>query len=186
MFLKIMNSPGQYLAESQTQTLFSCFPIKNQRSKIKNQRSPACWRPRSCFSYNTGHGVSMNRRNKAARILVTIGSVVLFAAGVLHFFAGYSAGFPALAASNLQVGLQTAFRVVFLSLGWDWILFGTIALVAAFKATAARRALVLVCGLGVLIEAAVGAGMMGIFIGNEMIGAAAILIVIGGLLFENA
>ena len=128
----------------------------------------------------------MNRRTKVARILVTIGSFVLFASGVLHFFAGYSHGFPALAGSNLNVGLQTAFRVVFLSLGWDWIVLGTIALVAAFKATAARKALVLVCGLGVLIEAVVGAAIMGIFIGNEMIGAAAILITIGGLLFESA
>ncbi len=127
----------------------------------------------------------MNRRNQAARILVAIGSVVLFASAVLHFFAGYSTGFPALAASNLNVGLQTAFRVVFLSVGWDWILLGIIALVAAFKATAARKALVLVCGLGVLIEAVVGAAIMGIFIGNVIIGAAAILIIIGGLLFEN-
>ncbi len=128
----------------------------------------------------------MNRRNKAARILATIGSVVLFAAAVLHFFAGYSTGFPALTASNLEVGLQMAFRVVFLSVGWDWILLGIIALVAAFKATASRKALVLVCGSGVLIEAVVGAAIMGIFIGNEIIGAAAILTIISGLLFENA
>jgi hypothetical protein len=128
----------------------------------------------------------MNWRNRAARILATIGSIVLFAAAVLHFFGGYSTGFPALAASNLKVGLQTAFRVVFLSVGWEWILLGTIALLAAFKATAARKALVLVCGLGVLIEAVVGVASMGIFVGNEMIGAAAILIIIGGLLFENA
>ena len=62
----------------------------------------------------------MDRRNKAARILATMGSVVLFAAAVLHFFAGYAKGFPALAASNLKVGLQTASRVVFLSVGWAW------------------------------------------------------------------
>lgn len=128
----------------------------------------------------------MNSRNKAARIGITIGSVVLFAAAVLHFFAGYGRGFPALATSNLEVGLKAAFRVVFLSVGWDWVLLGIIALVAAFKATAARKALVLVCGLGVLIEAVVGAAIMGIFIGNEIIGVAAILIIIGGLLFENA
>lgn len=128
----------------------------------------------------------MNWRNKAARILATIGSVVLFASAFVHFFAGYRTDFPALAKSNLNVGLQTAFRVVFLSVGWDWILLGIIALVAAFKATAARKALVLVCGLGVLIEAVVGAAIMGIFIGNEIIGAASILIIIGGLLFENA
>jgi hypothetical protein len=31
-----------------------------------------------------------------------------------------------------------------------------------------------------------GAAIMGFFIGNEIIGAAAILIIIGGFLFENA
>ena len=128
----------------------------------------------------------MDWRNKVARILVTIGSIVLFAAAALHFFAGYSRGFPALAASNLEMGLQTAFRVVFLSVAWDWILLGFIALVAALKATAARRVLVLVSGVGVFIEAVVGAAIMGVFIGNEMIGAASILIIIGGLFFESA
>jgi hypothetical protein len=128
----------------------------------------------------------INRRNKAARILVTLGSVVLFATAILHFFAGYRTGFPALAGSNLNLGLQTAFRVVFLSVAWHWIVLGIIALVAAFKAAVPRKALVLLCGLGVLIEAVAGAVIMGIFIGNESIGAAAVLIIIGGLLFENA
>lgn len=127
----------------------------------------------------------MNGRNKTARVLTATGCIVLFASAVLHFFAGYSTGFPALAASNLKVELQTAFRVVFLSVGWDWILLGIIALVAAFKAKEVRRALVLVCGFGVLFEAIAGAAIMGIFFGNEIIGAAAILIIIGGLLFEN-
>lgn len=128
----------------------------------------------------------MSRRNTTARALATIGSVVLIASAVLHFFAGYSTGFPALATSNLQVEFQTGFRVVFLSVGWDWILLGTITLIAAFKATAAQRAIVLVCGVGVLIEAVAGAAFMGLFLGNEVIGAAAILIILGGLTLESA
>jgi hypothetical protein len=36
-----------------------------------------------------------------------------------------------------------------------------------------------------LLEAVVGAAMMGLFIGNEMIGSGAILIAIGGFLFEG-
>lgn len=128
----------------------------------------------------------MNGRNQAARILVTIGSIVLFASAALHFLAGFRIGFPALAASNLKADLQSGFRVVFLSVGWDWILLGVIVLVAAFKAIAARKAIVWVCGFGLLIEAVVGAAIMGIFIGDEIIAAAAILIVIGGFLFESA
>lgn len=130
--------------------------------------------------------IAMDSRNKAARILVTIGSVVLFASAALHFLAGYKVGFPALAASNLKAGLQLGFRVVFLSVAWDWIVLGLVALVAAFKATTARKALVLVSGFGVFIEAAAGAAMMGIFVGNETIGAAGIVIIIGGFLFESA
>jgi hypothetical protein len=48
-----------------------------------------------------------------------------------------------------------------------------------------RKTLVLLCGLAVLLEAGVGASMMGFFVGNEMIGAAALLLVCGGLLFEK-
>jgi hypothetical protein len=128
----------------------------------------------------------MNGQHRAGRILVAIGSFVLFTAAALHFRAGYGLGFPALAASNLAAGLQAGFRVVFLSVAWHWILFGLIALVAAFKTTVARRSLVLLCGFGALIEAVGGATVMGVFIGNEMIGAAAILTIIGGCLLGGA
>ncbi|MGA9838118.1 MAG: hypothetical protein WBQ26_12440 [Gemmatimonadaceae bacterium] len=122
----------------------------------------------------------MNGRNRAGQIVVAVGSGVLFAAAAFHVLAGHSIGFPALAASNLNGGLQSAFRVVFLSVGWDWVLLGTIAVVAAFKAGASRRTLVLICGFGILTEAVAGAAVMGVFIGNEMIAAAAILTIIGG------
>jgi hypothetical protein len=128
----------------------------------------------------------MNGRNRAGRILVAIGSLVLFTAAALHFRVGYSRGLPALTASNLGVGLQSGFRVVFLSVAWDWILLGLIAAVAAFKATAARRSLVLLCGFGVLIEAVGGTTVTGLSIGTELIGAAAIFTIIGGCLLGDS
>jgi hypothetical protein len=128
----------------------------------------------------------MNGRQKAARFLVAFGSVVLFASAALHCFAAYSKVLsPALAASNLSPSLQVALRVIFLSVGWHWVVIAIVALMAAFTETKLRKALVLLCGLAVLLEAGVGASMMGLFIGNEMIGTAAILIVAGGLLFES-
>ncbi|MGH7618846.1 MAG: hypothetical protein ACREPM_16625 [Gemmatimonadaceae bacterium] len=75
---------------------------------------------------------------------------------------------------------------MFLSVAWDWILLGLIAVAAAFKTTVARRSLVLLCGFGVLIEAVGGATVMGLGIGNEMIGAAAIFTIIGGCLLGDA
>lgn len=124
----------------------------------------------------------MNARTRAGQIVVAIGSVLLFIAAALHFRGGHSTGFPALAASNLNVGLQSAFRVVFLSVGWDLILFGIIAAVAAFRAAAGARAVILLCGFGLLIETVGGAAVVGLFIGNGMTGAAAILLIVGGLL----
>jgi hypothetical protein len=116
-----------------------------------------------------------------------LGSVVLLASAALHCFAGYTKlASPALAASNLDPGLQAAFRVIFLALGWHWLVTAIVVLLAGITETRLRKTLVLFCGLAVLLEAGVGAGMMGFFIGNEMIGAAALLLVCGGLLFEKA
>ena len=42
--------------------------------------------------------------------------------------------------------------------------------------------MILLCGVAVLIEAVAGAAMMGLFIGNEMIGVAGLLLVCGGLI----
>jgi hypothetical protein len=131
--------------------------------------------------------VSINGRNKTARVFVVLGSAVLVASAGLHCFAAYSkAASPALAASNLDPGFKAGFGVVFLSLGWHWFVTAIVALLAGMTETRLRKTFVLICGLAVLLEAGVGASMMGFFIGNEMIGAAALLLVCGGLLFEKS
>jgi hypothetical protein len=138
---------------------------------------------------NSGYGtgeISMSGRNKAARAFVILGSVVLFASAALHFFGGYTQIFPLYAASNLSPRLKEAFRVVFLSLGWHWVVTAVVALLAGVTETRLRKVLLLTCGLAVLIEAAVAVSMMGFFIGNELIGTAALLLVCGGLLFDQA
>ena len=152
---------------------FSPRATHPQRGRKSSLQNPAHWE------------VSINGRNKAARVFVILGSVVLAASAALHCFAGYSRLSPALAMSNLGPGLQAAFRVVFLSLGWHWFVTAIVALLAGITETRLRKMPVLLCGLAVLLEAGVGASMMGFFIGNEMIGAAALLLVCGGLLFEK-
>ncbi|MFY9912392.1 MAG: hypothetical protein WAK56_21295 [Candidatus Sulfotelmatobacter sp.] len=112
--------------------------------------------------------------------------MVLIASAALHCVAGYSNGFPALAASNLAPRLQAAFRVVFLSLGWHWFVTAIVALLAGTTETRLRKTLVLFCGLAVLLEAGVGASMMGFFMGNEIIGAGGLFLICGGLLFEKS
>ncbi|HTS12244.1 MAG TPA: hypothetical protein VMH00_09015 [Candidatus Limnocylindrales bacterium] len=125
----------------------------------------------------------MNGNDKIARTLVILGAVILFISAGLHSFAAVVKAFPALAASNLSAGLQAAFRVIFLSAGWHWTVIGIFVLSIACVNTCLRKGLVLFCGISILIEAVVGAFMMGPFVGNEMIGSAGLLIFIGGLLF---
>ncbi len=128
----------------------------------------------------------MSGRNKASRVFVVLGSLDLFVSAALHCFAGYRKLSPLLAASNLSPGLQAALRVVFLSLGWHWAVTACVALLAGLSSTGVRKILILLCGLTVLLEAGVGAGMMGFFIGNELIGSAALLLVCGGLIMDQS
>ena len=127
----------------------------------------------------------MDGRNKAGRILVALGGIVLFASAALHCVAYAKNLSPALSASNLAAPLQAALRAVFLLVGWDWIVIGVIVLLAAFTETKLRKVLVLVCGVAVLVQTGLTLAFIGIFVGNEMIGLAALLIICGGLLFQK-
>lgn len=128
----------------------------------------------------------MSGRNKAARILVAIGSVVLFASAGLHSLAAYPTVSTALGASNLSARLQGPLRAVFLMVGWDWIAIGIVALLAVFTETGLRKILVLLCAVAVLGETAITLAYIGVFLGNEMIGSATVLLLVGGLLVQNA
>jgi len=127
----------------------------------------------------------MSGRNRVALAFLILGSMALFASTALHFFGGYTQIFPLYAASNLNPRLKIAFQVVFLSLGWHWSVTAVVALLAGLTATGLRKVLVLLCGLAILIEAAVSASMIGLFIGNELIGAAALLLLCAGMLFAQ-
>jgi hypothetical protein len=127
----------------------------------------------------------MTGRNRAGRIVVAIGSFVLFASAAVHWFGAYPRLSGALGASNLNAGLPAALRAVFLLVGWDWVVIAIIALLAAFTETKLRKVLVLICGLAVLAETALTLAFIGVFVGNEMIGSAAVLLIAGGVLIQN-
>jgi hypothetical protein len=127
----------------------------------------------------------MNGRNKAARILVALGGIVLFASAAIHSVAYGKILSPALSASNLAAPMQAALRAVFLLVGWDWVVIGVIALLTAFTETTLRKILVLLCGVAVLVQTGLTLALIGVFPGNEMTGLAALLILCGGLLFQK-
>jgi hypothetical protein len=126
----------------------------------------------------------MNGRNKAARILVGLGAIGLFATAVFHL-KDYPKDTPALSGSNLSAPLQAGFRAIYVLVGWNWIVVAVIALLAAFTEAKLRKVLVLFCGVAVLVETALTLAFMGVFLGTELMGAAALSIISGGLLFRN-
>ncbi len=125
----------------------------------------------------------MNGRRKAARVLVAIGSVVLFAGAALHSMLAYPMVSTALAASNLSHSLQSALRAVFLLVAWDWIAIAMIVLVAGFTETRLRRIVILFCGVALLVQTGIMLHFLGWFTGSEMIVAAGLLIVSAGFVF---
>jgi hypothetical protein len=124
----------------------------------------------------------MNGRNTVARILVALGAIGWFATAVLHL-----KDYPKDAAklSVLSAPLQGEFRTIFLMVGWDWIVVAIVALLAAFTETTLRKVLVLFCGVAGLVQAVLALALMGVFLGTKLMFPAAILLIVGGLLFRG-
>jgi hypothetical protein len=127
----------------------------------------------------------MSDRSKVARFLTGLGCLLLVASAIIHSLV-YMKTSRAVGASNLPAVLQSVFGVAFLSMAWNWVVLAIIAWLAVLRETALRRPLVLICGLAVLIQAIFTVPFVGFFIGNEMIGAASVLILCGGFASEPA
>jgi hypothetical protein len=126
----------------------------------------------------------MNSRNYLARILVALGAMVLIAAALLHL-SDYPKDLSAVSASNLGAPLQAAVRALYFLVGWDWIVIAIIMLISDFTVTKLGKVIVLFCGFALLVNMAVMLAFMGSFAGTDMVLASALMILCGGLLFQN-
>ena len=107
-------------------------------------------------------------------------------AAAAHCLAYIKFSAQAVHASNLPIALQSVFEVAFLSMAWSWTVFALIVLVVTFGEARLGKPIALICGFAVLIQAVCTVPMVGFFIGNEMIGAASLLIIIGCFLFRGS
>jgi hypothetical protein len=124
-------------------------------------------------------------RIKAARTLVVLGSIVLIASAALHCFAGYPGFSQAIGAANVNASLIAVSRTVFLLVGWDWFVIAAIVLIAALTKTRIGKPVVVLCGIALLVSTAICLRFIGPFIGDEMLGGAAVFILLGGSLFDR-
>ena len=121
-----------------------------------------------------------------SRTLMTLGSVVLLVAAAMHCVAYAKFAAPALHGSNLPAAMQSVFEIGFLSMAWSWFVLALIVLIVTYGEARLGKTIALVCGFAVLIQALWTVSLVGFFIGNEMIGAASLLIIIGGFLFQGS
>ena len=121
-----------------------------------------------------------------SRTLVTLGCAVLLLAAAVHCLAYLKFSAPAVHASNLPIALQSVFEIAFLSMAWSWMVLALIVLVVTFREARLGKPIALICGFAVLIQAVFTVSVVGFFIGNEMIGAASLLIIIGCFLFRDS
>jgi hypothetical protein len=128
----------------------------------------------------------MTTRRTVSRTLVTLGCIVLLVAAAIHCLAYQRFSAPAVHASDLAIALQSVFEIAFLSMAWSWIVLALVVLVVTFGEARLGKPIALICGFAVLIQAAFTVPMVGFFIGNELIGAASLLIVIGSFLFQRS
>ena len=127
----------------------------------------------------------MITRRSMSRALVTLGCIVLLVAAAVHCVAYLKFSGPAVHASNLPIELQSVFEIAFLSMAWSWIVLALIVLAVTFREARLGKPIALICGFAVFIQAVFTVPMVGFFIGNEMIGVASLLILIGGFLFPQ-
>jgi hypothetical protein len=122
----------------------------------------------------------MERR--VARYLVIAGSLMLFASAGIHSFAAYPSVSAAIDASNLVPIMKTALRTLFILAGWHWFVMGLLALLAVLRAWPSRKPIAIFLGVALVGETLLTLAMIGPFIGDEMLGAAAVLVLAGGVL----
>jgi hypothetical protein len=128
----------------------------------------------------------MITRRTVSRTLVTLGCIVLLVSAAIHCLAYQKFAAPAVHASNLPIAQQSVFEVAFLSMAWSWIVLALVVLVVTFGEASLGKPIALICGFAVLIQAVSTVPMVGFFIGNEMIGAASLLIISGGFVFQRS
>jgi hypothetical protein len=128
----------------------------------------------------------MITRRTMSRTLVTLGCILLLVAAAIHCLAYQKFAAPAVHASNLPIAQQSVFEIAFLSMAWSWTVLGLIVLVVTFGQTRLGKLIALIGGFAVLIQAVFTVAKVGFFIGNEIIGAASLLIIIGGFSFQGS
>ena len=125
----------------------------------------------------------MQTRKRIAQALVVVGNVALFVLGYGHTKGGLPVVSKTVSDAKASPFFAAGLKTLWVLMSWHWVVFGVIALTAAFGKRAPHRVALFLCGLAILVDAAATVARVGWFIGNELLAVAAVAILGATALF---
>src|SRR5213593_1172876 len=120
----------------------------------------------------------MATQGTIAKLLVGAGSLVLICAALYHG-SGYPAVSKIVAGADMSPLLTRAVQALWLMFSSHLLMVGGISVAAVLKPVPASRLVLVLCGCAAAADAVVLAAFVGVFIGNALLGVAALLILAG-------
>jgi hypothetical protein len=128
----------------------------------------------------------MQNRKRIAQVLTSLGGLILFVGAALHSTLGYHAIFDPLRGTAAPQENVQGLKTIWFLYAWHSVAIGIIAILAAFVRGLPHRAILLVCGIITLGDAAGIFAALGVFIGDEISFSCAIAFLAGAALFPTA
>lgn len=122
---------------------------------------------------------------RIGRALACLGSLILFVGAALHSTLGYRAIFGPLQGTAAPQENVQGLKTIWFLYAWHGVAIGIVALLAAFVRGLPHRAILLVCGIITLGDAAGIYAALGVFIGDEISFSCAVAFLAAAALFPS-
>lgn len=127
----------------------------------------------------------MQTRKRIAQVLASVGSLILFVGAALHSTLGYHAIFGPLQGTTAPQENVQGLKTIWFLYAWHSVAIGIVALLAAFVQRLPHRAILLVCGIITLGDAAGIYAVLGVFVGDEISFSCAVAFLAAAALFPS-
>jgi len=119
-----------------------------------------------------------------SKVLLTLAALTLVATSALHG-SGYASISRMLGESNLPAALGVGLRGLWMSFSVQLIILAALLGVAVARPTPGARIVVLVCGLGLAVDALVVGAIVGLFVGTVALTLASLLTLAGWTMYRG-
>jgi hypothetical protein len=125
--------------------------------------------------------------DKVAGVLVLSGALLLIITAGLHLFGGYPYVLQALAGSGIKPTNAAVFKAMWVLFSSHLIIVSGVLILCSLRGGRLAGPVIILCGLIPVVDAAVLAWFVGSFVGNKLLAASGMSVLLGGvLLFRRA